>query len=452
MSDRAVRVVGPSGGRDLKLPAELPIDSLLPAMLEAVGGNGSAAPLDPSRWRLVRSENGEGALARTSSLAESGILDGTTLYLASDAAPEEERRGPVTESLKAEPPHYGHFARISMAIGAFFGWSRTAARQGDRPAAESAQGDPLKPTGPTPASLTALPPLTRGERARQVWRATDYTEQLEALIAGPQLSRCVTIAVLSPKGGVGKTTITSLLGMLLSMLRPDRVVAVDANPDYGSLGRALVPDHHIFVDDFLSLMDSKAPAAAALEAQLGRARHGLLVLPAPTDPARMWGLREQEYARVIERLQQYVGVLLLDCGTGLQDSSTSAAIAAADQCVLVTEADPAAASLVAEAGTLLAGGGRPITLVVNKMPRKRSLLALERFREAVPFASSLVVVRNEPRAAGQLTTSQFDWRSSPASWQLALRRLAVALSADWAGLGLTVRPTESGAADLPPGP
>jgi MinD-like ATPase involved in chromosome partitioning or flagellar assembly len=446
MSDRAVRVVGPTGGRDLKLPAELPIDHLLPAIFEAVGATETETPLEPGRWRLMRSENGDGALPRHSSLAESGILDGTTLYLASDAEAQEQR-GPATERLRAEPPHYGFFTRLSMALGAFFGWSRGD----DTQAAQSTQVDPLVPSAPTPASLTALPPLTRRERARQVWRATDYTEQLEALIAGPQLSRCVTIAILSPKGGVGKTTTTALLGMLLSTLRPDRVAAVDANPDYGSLGRALVPDHHVFVDDFLSLMDSKAPAAAALEAQLGRARHGLLVLPAPTDPARMWGLREPEYSRVIERLQQYVGVLLLDCGTGLQEPSTSAAISAADQCVLVTEADPAAASLVAEAGTLLAGAGRPITVVVNKMPRKRSLLALDRFREAVPFASSLVVVRNEPRAAGQLTTSQFDWRNAPQSWQLALRRLAVALSSDWAGLGLTVRPAEGApAAGRPP--
>jgi MinD-like ATPase involved in chromosome partitioning or flagellar assembly len=443
MSDRAVRVVGPAGGRDLTLPAELPIRQLLPAMLEAVGASGATAPVEPDRWRLVRSQDGANALPLQSSLAESGILDGATLYLASDAAPEQEEREPVLERLGVEPPHYGRFARLQMAVAAFFGWPSETGADEDTPADGSAAPDSLGPIGPKPASLTALPPLTRSERARQVWRATDYTEQLDALIAGPQLARCATIAVLSPKGGVGKTTVTSLLGMLLSMLRPDRIAAVDANPDYGSLGRALVPDHHLFVDDFLSLMDSDAPAASALEAQLGRARHGLLVLPAPTDPARMWGLREPEYARVIERLQQYVGVLLLDCGTGLQDPSTSTAIGAADQCVLVTEADPAAASLVAEAGTLLAGAGRPITVVVNKMPRKRSLLALDRFREALPFARSLVVIQNEPRAAGKLTTNQFDWRSSPASWRIAVRRLAVALSSDWAELGLTVRPGES---------
>ena len=41
--------------------------------------------------------------------------------------------------------------------------------------------------------------------------------------------------VLSRKGGVGKTTVTTLLGMVLAELREDRVIAMDANPDRGTL-------------------------------------------------------------------------------------------------------------------------------------------------------------------------------------------------------------------------
>ena len=97
MSTRAVRIVGPSGGRELNLPAELPID---PPAGDARGDRrkDEETPLDSSRWRLVRSVNGEGVLARHSSLAESGILNGTTLYLASDVGPAEEPQ-PATERL-----------------------------------------------------------------------------------------------------------------------------------------------------------------------------------------------------------------------------------------------------------------------------------------------------------------------------------------------------------------
>nr|BFE84848.1 hypothetical protein GCM10020093_074490 [Planobispora longispora] len=41
------------------------------------------------------------------------------------------------------------------------------------------------------------------------------------------------IAVMSLKGGVGKTTTTAALGNTLASLRGDRVIAIDANPDRG---------------------------------------------------------------------------------------------------------------------------------------------------------------------------------------------------------------------------
>ena len=47
------------------------------------------------------------------------------------------------------------------------------------------------------------------------------------------------IAVLSIKGGVGKTTTTIGLGSAFAMVRSDRVVAVDANPDRGTLAERI---------------------------------------------------------------------------------------------------------------------------------------------------------------------------------------------------------------------
>ena len=41
------------------------------------------------------------------------------------------------------------------------------------------------------------------------------------------------VALLSLKGGVGKTTVTVGLGATFASLRGDCVVAVDANPDFG---------------------------------------------------------------------------------------------------------------------------------------------------------------------------------------------------------------------------
>ncbi len=48
---------------------------------------------------------------------------------------------------------------------------------------------------------------------------------------------CYRIAVISLKGGVGKTTTTTALGSTLASERQDKILAIDANPDAGTLGR-----------------------------------------------------------------------------------------------------------------------------------------------------------------------------------------------------------------------
>jgi MinD-like ATPase involved in chromosome partitioning or flagellar assembly len=288
-----------------------------------------------------------------------------------------------------------------------------------------------------PADLTIEAAPTRLERAKVRWRELDNLSQLDARITEPRLMHCATIAVVSPKGGVGKTTVTALLGTLFSLLRRDPIVAVDTNPDFGSLGRVLTPDQTWFVDDLARLvMDDEELSLTGLDSLLGRAVHGLLVVPAPTDPNRMKSLDEDAYRRVITRLKDFFSLILLDCGTGLQDPALAAAIAAADQVVLLTDSQPATASLVAESTDLLHQWGRPITVVVNRMPAKGARLDVARLSRYLPAARGLVVIPDDVVAATRLATGRFDWRDAPASWQFAVRRLATVLVADWERLGL----------------
>jgi MinD-like ATPase involved in chromosome partitioning or flagellar assembly len=273
------------------------------------------------------------------------------------------------------------------------------------------------------------------QRARRSWRNTDYEHRLDLLIQAPHLRRSVTVAVVSPKGGVGKTTITALLGGAFALLRRDRIVAVDTNPDYGSLGRSLVPAHGVFVDDLLEVLDSPQLTVTELDVHLGRSLHGLMVLPAPTDPARMALLDQAAYTRVIRRLQEMVGMVMLDCGTGMHDPALRAALETADQVVLVTDADPATASLVTEAATYLRSTGKPIWLVVNRVPASGSRLRIASLEEHMAFARGLVVVSAEGQAAARVADGTFDWREAPRSWRRSIRQLAAVLSAAWAELG-----------------
>jgi MinD-like ATPase involved in chromosome partitioning or flagellar assembly len=150
----------------------------------------------------------------------------------------------------------------------------------------------------------------------------------------------------------------------------------------------------------------------------------------------MAALDEDAYGRVIARLKDFFSLILLDCGTGLQDPASAAAIAAADQVVLLTDAQPATASLVAESTDLLHQWGRPITVVVNRMPAKDARLDVQQLSRYLPAARGLVVVPDDQVAASRLAAGSFDWRDGPATWQLALRQLAIVLVTDWQRLGL----------------
>jgi MinD-like ATPase involved in chromosome partitioning or flagellar assembly len=293
---------------------------------------------------------------------------------------------------------------------------------------------PGRPISPMLLSQTEAPDAV--SRARIAWKKGSYRWRLENAIAAPQLQRCVTIAMISPKGGVGKTTVTALLGSMLALIRRDRVVAIDANPDFGSLGRILTANHHVYVDDIAEVLDDPQLTVTALDQNLGRTAHGLMVLPAPVDPNRMEWLDQGVYARIIERLRQMVGVILLDCGTGLHDPASRAAISAADQVVLVSDPDPTTASLVESAAGVLSQRGSRIWLVVNKVPKGRSRLDIQAFGSYVAYARGLVTLPVDPEGVRPLTTSAFDWNQAPAGLRRGIAELAADLIGAWPEVGV----------------
>jgi MinD-like ATPase involved in chromosome partitioning or flagellar assembly len=322
------------------------------------------------------------------------------------------------------PSYVGVPARLRDALVAVAGRARAADGELTEPGALVSR-----------SRLTVADRGSALERLRRSWRGSAYLHLLDEAIRAPQLRRCVTIAVVSPKGGVGKTTITALLGGIFALLRRDRIVAVDTNPDFGSLGRSLTPAHGVFVDDLLEVLDSPELTVTELDLHLARGPHGLMVVPAPTDPERMKLLDQAAYTRVIRRLQEMVGMVMLDCGTGMHDPALRAALATADQLVLITDADPATASLVAEAGMFLRSTNLPMWLVVNRMPPSGSRLHLASLEDYLPFARGLVVVPASDRAARHVANGTFDWAEAPPAWARSVRQLAAVLAVAWPDVG-----------------
>jgi MinD-like ATPase involved in chromosome partitioning or flagellar assembly len=435
----AVTIAGPDRRVDLVVSTETPISDLIPTFVEM----SSEDPPDPDAPQPVWSVAPPGGqpLPLDRTLRDAGITDGEVLTLSevrsqakAPPRPAELRKprakhGPLSQRVETHlPARLDSFGRLALATKAFFGYE-------EEPAVIESAPPPVQ----SPQELLSRPEQ-RGpfQRARLAWRGGDYLGRLDRLIAEPRLTRCVTVAVVSPKGGVGKTTTTALLGSLLADVRRDRIVAVDTNPDYGSLGRALAPDHSVYVDDMMDVLDRPDLSATALDGYLGRASDGLMVLPAPTHPARMAALDETAYTSVIERLKSLVGILVLDCGTGLQEPAARAALNCADQLLLISDAHPSTASLVAESAEQLQQAGPPITIVVNKLPRSRREVTIDltAFDELVPEARGLLTVREEPKAAARVARGEFQWLDAPDSWKRSIRELAVGLAADWPELGL----------------
>ncbi len=396
--------------------------------------------LPPGQLTVV--DDGDGRrLDPSLDLAGIGASYGTTLRLVGDAGsslPDDEPRdsaGAVVDPAEAAgrasaasevapasgaclpvglPQQVGWLRRRTMALGASL--SRTAA-----PPAESF----ALPDKPGPAA-----------RWRRSMAATDRLALLEEQVRTATINESVVIAVVSPKGGVGKTTITGLLASLLAELRRDPVVALDANADFGNLAaRLCTPERRgMSAPDLWAWSQGREVSPATLAQQLGQGPHGVRALGSPGETAAMLAAADHGlYEGLLGWLRSFGGVIVADCGTGLLDPPTRAALEAADQIVLVTDSAADTARLVVEAGQHLASG-RPCWLVANKVPRHGARVDLDAVRSALPGLAGSVVVPAVDLAENVLTPT-FRWEGAPGPWRGPVRELAAFLAPAWAPVG-----------------
>jgi hypothetical protein len=267
-------------------------------------------------------------------------------------------------------------------------------------------------------------------RARQAWRASSHERWLEAAVAAPVPVRCACVGVVGATPRAGATTVAALLAAVLAAGRAGRTVAVDANPGPGSLTELFVPGHDLDAGDLLGLLGHPDLTGPELGAVL--ARRGALAVLAAAAP-----LDERAWTQVVGALRRYATTVVVDCGLGMAAPGTRAAVAAADQFVLVTDpASPAATLLAAD---LLADAGRPPVVVVNRAGGQFDAGAVV---ERVPSARGAVLLPADAVAARALpggpapAGAPLDWSRLPGLWRRQALELAVLLLADWPLLGL----------------
>lgn len=161
--------------------------------------------------------------------------------------------------------------------------------------------------------------------------------QRDTLIAQVQrpLRGCYRIALLSLKGGVGKTTITATLGATLASIRGDRVIAVDANPDRGTLSQKVPLQTPATVRHLLRDAEG-IEAYSDVRGYTSQGPSRLEVLASESDPAVSEAFSSDDYASTLEVLERFYSLVLTDCGTGLMHSAMSAVLAKADMLVVIS--------------------------------------------------------------------------------------------------------------------
>jgi MinD-like ATPase involved in chromosome partitioning or flagellar assembly len=187
-------------------------------------------------------------------------------------------------------------------------------------------------------------------------RAVRERKALDALIGVRLGGSAKFVPVLTRKGGVGKTTITTMLGMALALVREDRVIAIDANPDRGTLAERFTRTTEKTVRDVVNRAASIRSFSDFSE-YVSRDKTRLDVLASDTDPMLSEAFDESDYNVVANLVERYYSIALTDCGTGIIHSVMKATLDRADGLVIVSGGSFDEARLAAETLTWLESNG-----------------------------------------------------------------------------------------------
>jgi MinD-like ATPase involved in chromosome partitioning or flagellar assembly len=164
------------------------------------------------------------------------------------------------------------------------------------------------------------------------------------------------IPVLTRKGGVGKTTISTLLGMALAQVREDRVIAIDANPDRGTLAERVSKSTRFTVRDVVNRAAS-IDGFAEFSNMVSRDETRLDVLASDADPMLSEAFNEGDYNVVADMAARYYSLVITDCGTGIVHSVMRPTLQRANTLVIVSGGSVDEARLASETLTWLEANG-----------------------------------------------------------------------------------------------
>jgi MinD-like ATPase involved in chromosome partitioning or flagellar assembly len=234
------------------------------------------------------------------------------------------------------------------------------------------------------------------------------------------------VPVLTRKGGVGKTTITTLLGMALASVREDRIIAIDANPDRGTLAERVTKQTRATVRDVVNRAAS-IQGFTDFTKLVSRDPTRLDILASDTDPMLSEAFDENDYNVVADLAARYYSIVLTDCGTGIVHSVMRATLQRADSIVIVSGGSVDEARLASETLTWLEAndyGGlvRNAVVAINTATQGTNLVKLEEIE--AHFASRVRAIVRIPYDDQLAAGSVINWSELRPLTRQSARELA----------------------------
>jgi pilus assembly protein CpaE len=210
------------------------------------------------------------------------------------------------------------------------------------------------------------------------------------------------ITIVSPKGGVGKTTVATNVAVGLARTAPHSTVLVDLDVQFGDVASALDLNPEYSLPD--AVYGPASRDAMVLKTFLTKHETGLYVICGPRTPADADGISGQDVSRLLQILASEFRYVVVDTAPGLSDH-TLAALDQTTDLVLLTSMDvPGVRGLRKELDTLTRLGLAPDTRhVVLNFTDTRAGLSVADVEATIGAA---VDVRLPRSAAAQASVNQ----------------------------------------------
>ncbi|ULN44729.1 MinD/ParA family protein (plasmid) [Mycolicibacterium crocinum] len=160
-------------------------------------------------------------------------------------------------------------------------------------------------------------------------RLRDQIDLIKTNIPGNYL-----IGVVSIRGGVGKTRTTAGVGTAYAIHRKNEpVLAIDANPTYGALGRLIDPTATASIREFLA--DNNLHSYPMARHYTGKNKPGLEVLAANQNVTNPFDLSPEAFQAVLGRVRRFYQLALVDCGPEIEHPVMQAVLSSVDSLLIV---------------------------------------------------------------------------------------------------------------------